>query len=249
MAEAKGYDEGKVQTLFKTFEVTDEMEDQKTVEDFKLLDAERTEIYKRDIEGVQDSDVLFSAFAEDDWEHIVRFDGEQLHEVMTECKIMFEPLPPTAMVEYQFEDKVWRLSKIGVDACNHYRQSKFGMWEGMITKPVCEASLRRMYEIGLITTLFDHLAFPNPPEMESQYVAKNEETGKDVIIPHPVLALRTWKRADDNRGGSYVEVQSRLDSCPAPEEEAAYWQKTVDYLKLHFPEEMERIVKGEKKAL
>jgi len=257
MAEAKAYDEAKVKALFEGFKVADDMEEEHAVIAFKPLDEERSAVFRRSLtEEIQDTDVLFSAFSdEDEWEHVVRFDGQKLTAVMMECKIMFDPLPPTEMVEYQFEDKLWRISHIGYDACNHYRNSKFALWEDMIKKPVCEASLRRMIEIGLITTLFDHLAFPNPPEMEDKYKTKNEDTGKWVQIPHPVDALRKWKvntekvNEDKTRDGSYEVVQSRLDKCPEPDQEAEYWQKMLDYLRLNFPEEMERIEKGEKRDI
>jgi len=191
------------------------------------------------------SDTLYGILGSDDFEHMIVVRGKTLQEVKMECAIMMEPLPPFQIVQYLFEDGVWRLSKIGASACENYRKSKFKHWEDMIKKPVCEASLRRMYEIGLITTLFDHLAFPNPPEMESQYNALNDETGKKVIIPHPVQELRVW----DSGKRDYVPQTSRLEGAPEPDKAHQYWVEMIQYLEKYYPDSMERIKKGEKKSL
>ena len=70
----------------------------------------------------------------------------------------------------------------------------FENWQEMIKNPTCEAALRRMVEIGLITTIFDPLAFPNPVvenKDDDPWLAKDDR-GKYVNIPHPVKALRIW---------------------------------------------------------
>jgi len=242
---------------FKDFKLYDDMDEEidiKSVDTIRKLGVERqyfvgtqgvlaTDTFKK-IE-LTDSDIFFGVMGMDDDEHMVIRRGDAMIEVKMECAIMMEPLPPFKIIQYQFEDGVWRVSKIGAAACENYRKGKFKHWEEMIKKPVCEASLRRMVEIGLITTLFDHLAFPNPPEMQDQYEAINDETGKKVLIPHPVQALRVW----DSTKREYTEQNARLEGTPNTEKENEYWQEVLKELRTNFPEEMERIEKGEKKAL
>jgi len=191
---------------------------------------------------LEESHQMFGVMGSDEEEHMVIRHEDGLLEVKMECAIMMEPLPPFQIIQYQFEDSVWRLSKIGAMACENYRKGKFKHWEEMIKKPVCEASLRRMVEIGLITTLFDHLAFPNPPETEGDYETINDETGKKVLIPHPIQALRVW----DSAKREYKSQNGRLEGAPEPSEEEGYWTVLLTDLREKFPEEMERIEKGVK---
>lgn len=240
---------------FQGFKLYDEMDEEielknidevrKLSENEKSLYASQTVVYAKDTMSktkVLDSDLIFGAMGADNDEHMVLRRKGELVEIKMECAIMLEPMPPFQIVQYQFEDLVWRVSKIGGIACDSYRKSKFKHWEEMIKKPVCEASLRRMYEIGLITTLFDHLAFPNPQEMQQQYEAINDETGKKVQIPHPVRALRVW----DSSKRQYVDQNGRLAGAPDQKDESEYWQKILKDLRTNYSDEMERIEKGEK---
>merc|ERR1711920_1015607 len=94
-----------------------------------------------------------------------------------------------------------------------------------------------MIQIGLITTLYDHLAFPNPPEMVDLYKETNDDTGKEVMIPHPVKGLRIW----DHENKTYQDFHGRLEGAPEPDNEKEYWDKMIAKLTERFPEEMERI--------
>jgi len=256
MAEAHKVDSVKI-TEENMCPIYDEMDDKITakMESLRELSDEEKRIYVNHVGvlgsdtmskfEILESDTLYGIKGSDDCEHMILARGETLQEVKMECAIMMEPLPPFQIVQYLFEDGVWRLSKIGALACENYRKSKFKHWEDMIKKPVCEASLRRMYEIGLITTLFDHLAFPNPPEMESKYTAINDETQKKVIIPHPVQELRVWNSAERK----YVPQTSKLEGAPEADKANQYWVEMVQYLEKYYPESMERIKSGEKKPL
>lgn len=213
------------------------------VTSFKLLAEgdERVPIYDRDIDDTVEGGRYMSCKLDNDEDHdyILQLQGDELKTISRECKIMYEPLPPTCIVEYCFEDDVWRLSHVSEDACTHYIGSKFKNWEEMMHKPTCEAALRRMVEIGLITTIFDHLAFPNPPVPDGEedpWIAKTK-SGKEVNIPHPVKSLRIW----DPENSSYRTLEGRLGGAPAPDDEESYWQEMLTYLRAHFPDEMERI--------
>jgi len=207
----------------------------------EILNAERTAIYKSGLsDKIEEDAVLLSCYSDDtDFQHIVKVNGDEAEEVRTECKIMYEELPLPAMIEYKFEDGVWRLSTIGEDACEHYRGSKFENWEKNMKNPTCAAGLRRMCEIGLITTLFDHLAFPNPPGTEDQFVVQDDH-GKDVNIPHPVEAMRYWDKQED----AYVDFNCRLVGSPTVEDEQTYWDSLMAELHENFPEDMETIDKA-----
>jgi len=192
-----------------------------------------------------DTELYICEEFEDKGGHLVLISGEapnlKATEIVFTCAISMEVVPAPSAVQYQYEDDEWRLSKIGASSCAMYRSSKFKVWEEMIKSPVCEASLRRMVQVGLITTLFDHLAFPNPEELEEKYQAKNEETNKIIQIPHPVQALRVW----DSKTGGYIPFPSRLEGAPEPEGEEAYWNSILEYLTTRFPDEMKRIQSAE----
>eukprot|EP00662_Eupelagonemidae_sp_cell21_P043645 gene43645-7357_t len=75
------------------------------------------------------------------------------------CKIMYDDLPPSRIIEYRFPDGKgeWMLSGMSQGACDMYRGQKFKQWMEMLEKPSCEAALRRLVEAGLVNRLFDDI--------------------------------------------------------------------------------------------
>merc|ERR1712232_563836 len=72
--------------------------------------------------------------------------------------------------------------------------------------------------MGLITNMFDHVAFPSPDSEKSDWIVQGDN-GKDVLIPRPVHALRVW----DVKKRDYKQVQAHLDGAPSADEAEAYW--------------------------
>lgn len=132
--------------------------------------------------------------------------------VMAACAITLLPLTPASCIEYVFAEEPdnWKLAQISADALEHYKKSKFQVWRDMLMKPDCEASLRRVLQIGIITQIFDASIFPTPSHLLENYHVKNEETGKIVKIPHPVAKLRSW----DLSSQSYLPVDPHLNGAP-----------------------------------
>jgi len=206
--------------IIKGIKLQDEMENEVQCTGLaRLTPPEREQMYIRDIESVEEGAILFSAScAEETFEHVVKYVNGAYSEVLCTCMILYEEMPPTKITEFQFEDGVWRLSKCCADAIENYRGSKFKSWEETFKNTDCKATLRRLTEIGLVTTLFDHLAFPEPENLKDQYQVINDK-GKVVNVPHPVKGLRNW----DANSKSYQPMQARLEGAPAQEDEKAYY--------------------------
>lgn len=66
-----------------------------------------------------------------------------------------------------------------------WRSRKFALWLKQMHNPDCEAAFKRMLQVGLITTLYDHAIFPTAEADRAAYEVRNEK-GKVVPIPHPV---------------------------------------------------------------
>jgi hypothetical protein len=166
--------------------------------------------------------------------------------VVCECQILLADVTPSELAEYSFEDGVWRLSTVCIAALQEYRQSKFDVWKHSLVEPDCEASLKRLLQGGLIFTMYDHIAFPNPPEAVANYQVKND-SGKLIDIPHPLSGLRAWNPASK----SYDAVDVRLVGAPAPENAEAVWneilvelrQKNAQNYGEHIDELLEKFAK------
>merc|ERR1719336_3157269 len=119
--------------------------------------------------------------------------GDDVEVVELEDKITMEDMSPSALVEYTFggDDKKWMLAPMSLVSLEGYRKMKFANWKNMIEHPVCEAAFKRLLNIGLITNMFDNVAFPSPEEEEKDWIVQDEH-GKDHQIPRPVKALRVW---------------------------------------------------------
>ena len=60
--------------------------------------------------------------------------------------------------------------------------------------------------------------FPSPDdEMEASFTVVDEKTGRKLILPRPVSALRIW----NSEKQAYDEVDANLDGSPQGEEERA----------------------------
>merc|ERR1711959_386688 len=150
-------------------------------------------------------------------EHVVYFADGQAQALVMECAASMEDLPPTRIVEYCFEEGgAWMLSKISLPMLESFRGGKFASWEKQMKEPTCKAAFRRMWQIGPVFRVYDHLMFPTPEADKDAYEVKNEQ-GQTVNIPHPVHALRIWNTETD----SYDVVSAVLDG--SPEDPAAYW--------------------------
>jgi len=170
---------------------------------------------------------------------VINRDTQKAKDIICECKIVLDEVPPSGFVEYQFdEDGPWYVSEMCQSAMESYRGSKFQLWKQMMYKPDCEAAFRRLLQIGLITKLFDNVAFPMPEEEKADWQVKDEH-GKTVQIPRPINALRIWNAK--KRG--YDMLSSRLGGAPAPQDEGKFWQALLQELKdMHSAEYVESLM-------
>lgn len=162
-------------------------------------------------------------------EHVVKWDGSTATPVLCECGISYEEVPPTAMVEYQYDEGgPWRLARISLEPMMAYKAHKFKLWREMLDKPSCEAAFARMLKAGPLNRLYDKLGFPMPADEEEAWKIVDEKSGKTVDIPRPVHALRVW----DPNTDSYTDVSPIMDGAPADEEGMrTYWDTTMQELR------------------
>lgn len=177
-------------------------------------------------------------------EHAVRIRNNAAKALMLECKVSFEELPPSALVEYQFKDSdEWRLSMVCLDYLLAFRAGKFKDWEQRLLQPTCLAELRRMVSIGAVFQVYDHHMFPSPENEKAQFEVKDENSGKTVVLPRPVSALRIWN-VDKQ---AYDEVDPTLEGAPPVAERDAYWKGLLQKLAQNFPDEAESLGVAESK--
>jgi len=203
--------------------------------------------------GVEDAVELFAVrctYAASDggddgyMEHAVRVsdDGVSVIPVLLNCKVSYEEVPPSSLVEDTFDplllDASWRLSHVSLPWLVSYRAGKFALWEKRLLEPTCRAELRRMLSIGPVSSIYDHHMFPSDLEDKEKFEVVDEKTGKTVILPRPVAALRIW----NVEGGQYSEVTARLDG--APDDMDAYWTSMKEKIRnTHGDEEFEALMK------
>ena len=72
--------------------------------------------------------------------------------------------------------------------------------------PDCEAAFKRMLQVGLITTLYDHAIFPTAEADRAAYEVRNEK-GKVVPIPHPVSFLGCFIYVQGNVQRGHIEME------------------------------------------
>jgi hypothetical protein len=227
------------------------------VEAVELLDEDEQPVTSREIVGEVSSDrreVWSSRIEEDELtatdelvavrcvggrgplEHSVCIRGGAATPLMLDCKVSFEELPPSALVEYKFSDGDgrWRLSMVCLEYLLAFRAGKFADWEKRMLQPTCKAEFRRMFAIGPVYTVYDHLMFPSPEDEKAKFEVTNDK-GKKVILPRPVSALRVWSTEKQ----AYENVDPTLDGAPA--DRNAYWERLIARLKVNFAEEVEAL--------
>lgn len=147
-----------------------------------------------------------------------------------EDKIMFDDVPLSGIVEYRFGPAGPRLlGTISTESLSFYVKSKFKVWRELLQSGGngCKRSFRSLLRTGLITRIYDPIAFPSPPAELPDWQVMDENTGKRVDIPRPVADVRVW----DAGVGGYRALQGRLEGAPAVAEEAAFWAETLKELK------------------
>eukprot|EP01084_Bolivina_argentea_P089767 161896_1 len=169
------------------------------------------------------------------YEKILVISSSDIDIIELEDKITMEDLSPSSLIEYTFYmNGPWFLAPMSELSLVGYRKTKFSNWKHMIENPTCEAAFKRLLNIGLITNMFDHVAFPSPQHEINDWMVKDDH-GKDVVIPRPVKGLRIW----NVKNRCYKQVQSHLDGAPNEKDAQKYWenmlnqfrdQRGVDYI-------------------
>ena len=240
--------DSEIDTLLKGLgaQLADDMDEPVTVKSFADLDAARLAVYAHGLPdqgiggGLRTLAVQCTTAGGDPWEHVVVIGGAEgaltASVAIGECKIMMTPLPPSGLVEYTFAEDggsaasagPWFLAPSSLDALTMYRASKFKEWKKLLEKPSCEAALKRMLQIGIITNRYDsQLLKTFPAEDEAKYQV-TDDNGKVVNLPHPVTGCRIWNAGT----GSYDAVDPHLDGAPAPGADAEKaWGELLDMLK------------------
>lgn len=145
------------------------------------------------------------------------------HDVITHQR--YDDLPATQIIEYKFaEDGRWLLSCISQSSLEMYRASKFKAWRELLLDGggKCVVTFRRMLKTGLVTQMYDTMAFPSPAEEASDWKTK-DANGKTIDVPRPVYAIRVWDAAEKKHSA----LGTKLDGAPEPAEEEGYWQKLL----------------------
>jgi len=97
--------------------------------------------------------------------HIARLSDSSLHLLTGCCQVLYEDVPISQLVEYQFSEDVdsciWRVASLIEDAVQTYKQSAFASWEEQLRKPSCEAAFRRLLQAGPVSKIFDKHIFPH----------------------------------------------------------------------------------------
>jgi hypothetical protein len=167
--------------------------------------------------------------------------------LMATCKISYDDLSPTQLIEYCFPDEppfpTWHMAGISLESFSMFSGSKFKLWEKQLKEPSCEAAFRRLLQAGPVFRVYDPAMFPTPPELESRYRVVDEKTGKLVPLPHPIAKCRVWNAKDQK----YDDVDASLDGAPKSEGEATvYWSNLLTELRsLHGAEYIDSLLKGE----
>ncbi|KAJ9465370.1 hypothetical protein DIPPA_18760 [Diplonema papillatum] len=195
----------------------------------QAVSEERRQIYARIVPELSSGDVK-GVLCELDGEkvqHIVHCPAGGAPKVVIveeACKIMFDDLSPSQMIEYRFkESPQWHLGWMGEESADGYRRQKFKSWREMFDKPTCEAAFKRMLQTGLVTRLYDTVALPTPAEDVAKWTVVNEETGKKIDIPHPVHEMRVW----DAEKEAYRTIASLLEGAPEDDKAGEYWEKLL----------------------
>mmetsp|Transcript_17884 Transcript_17884/g.32009 ORF Transcript_17884/g.32009 Transcript_17884/m.32009 type:complete len:315 (-) Transcript_17884:168-1112(-) len=254
-----------VEKLVSSVEIVDEDENQYRVLSHKPLEEDRRAIYARrfseldsgtilackcekepedEEEKPENGDVqivehlLIISKASDDNSGV---DGYVARPFLTECKISYEEVSPTQLVEFCFsESPEWHLGVSTRPFLESFRRTKFGVWKNLLLTTTCKKTLRSLLALGPITHIFDRFALPTPEEHKHLFETL-DENGKKVFIPHPVKSLRVW----NPNTLSYDPVESRLEGSPDTKEAVAdFWESILSQLRTaHGKEFIDALIK------
>eukprot|EP00397_Hematodinium_sp_SG-2012_P052591 GEMP01062254.1.p1 GENE.GEMP01062254.1~~GEMP01062254.1.p1 ORF type:complete len:227 (+),score=45.72 GEMP01062254.1:36-716(+) len=170
----------------------------------------------------------FLVSTKENQDFIVTQDGSEYEVLVSSCSITYEDMSAASFVEYKFaEESIFRMAKVSVAALESYRLVKFKQWLDMLHNPTCEAQLRRMLQIGVVTRLFDKQLFPTPEEFVNQYRIRDEHTGKMIDVPHMVEQMRVW----NSEKQQYEQLECHLDGAPPDSEREKWWSEKIAELK------------------
>eukprot|EP01084_Bolivina_argentea_P097723 175672_1 len=229
-----------IKDIISKMPLEDEDENALKVQSVRYLEESRIKIYGVQVESITKGEhVLAVECVPMDDSDDIKQEDKQLSEkiiiinandaeiVELEDKITMEDMSPSSLIEYTFsENGVWFLAPMSAFSLEGYRKTKFANWKNMIENPTCEAAFKRLLNIGLITNMFDHVAFVSPENEKKDWEVKDDH-GKTVIIPRPVHSLRIW----DVKKRCYKEVQSHLDGAPDAKDAPKYWEEMVNKFK------------------
>mmetsp|Transcript_28526 Transcript_28526/g.39718 ORF Transcript_28526/g.39718 Transcript_28526/m.39718 type:complete len:325 (-) Transcript_28526:131-1105(-) len=155
-------------------------------------------------------------------------DGYSARAHITDCKISYEEVSATQLVEYQFEETdEWFLGVTTRDSLESFRKTKFDAWKTQLLTTTCRATLRSLLGLGPITRLYDRFALPTP-EAQAAHFETRDENGKKVYIPHCVKAIRVWNAGTRK----YDATEAHLDGAPERKEEIeSLWQSMLAQLR------------------
>merc|ERR1712228_489643 len=180
-AESKKIDE-KILNLVKNHAFYDDDKEKLSIESIDLLSNDRFQIYSSKYKDIASADCVLSVLLKDDsdedFERIVfvKKDDKNAYVVtykLCDCEIgalcEIDQFSPSGFIEYCFEgNDQFYLAPVCVHCLDFYKSRKFEIWKKMLVKPDCEATFRRLLQIGLITKVFDFNLFPIPEDEEKE---------------------------------------------------------------------------------
>eukprot|EP01084_Bolivina_argentea_P121498 215306_1 len=208
-----------------------------TVENVIYLQDERLKIYATKFKDISEANCVLSVICKHSdntlFERIIMLNNKnEIFDKRCECVIaaacLTDYFSPSGFIEYTFnENGAWYLTQICKDDLAYFRSSKFEIWKKMIDEPDCEASFKRLLNMGLINRVFGDKIFPSPPHEQKDWEVKNEKNGKMVQIPRACYALRCWNTIECK----YNDVDVFLDGAPKDNDVDKYWQTIIDQQK------------------
>jgi len=168
-------------------------------------------------------------------------DAYEAKPFLTECKISYEEVSPTQLVEYKFKESPrWYLGMSTRLYLEAFRKSKFKSWKELILTTTCQKTLKSLLGLGPITRLYDRFALPTPPELKGKFETV-DDNGKIVHIPHCVAGLRVWE--PDSK--SYEAITPHLDGAPSSDAAVdAMWSSILDQLRqAHGSDVINKLIK------
>ena len=254
-AESKQIDEN-ILKLVNNHVFHDDDREKLSIEMISFLSDARLQIYESKYKNIASADCVLSVTVKDDddelFERIVLVnkndkDEYTLTDKLCDCMIgalcEVDQFSPSGFIEYCFGgNEQFYLAPVCVNCLDYYKSQKFEIWKKMLMKPDCEATFRRLLQIGLITKVFDFNLFPIPESELADYQIVNEKTGKTMNIPRPCKSLRVWNVEKKE----YEKIDATLKGAPKDEDKEKYWQDLVGKLKKeHGPEYIDKMMSAQ----